>query len=226
MTSDPQILMEIIFNLIYLGLIWLFVAVMTTKLGTVKEDYINIAKRFRLAFFLLAFGDTGHVGFRVIAFLSGGLEKNSTLVGLGTLSTAITLTFFYIILLDIWKVNFNKEKDVLFNLLLVTGIIRLILMIFPQNQWGNVVPPFEWGLLRSIPLIILGISVAILMLWDSYKTNDTRFKSISYTIFASYVFYLPVIFLVQRIPIIGMLMIPKTIMYLVMAWLVYRYFFS
>ena len=226
MTSDPQILMEITFNLIYLGLIWLLVVVMTYKMGTVKEDHINIAKRFRLAFFLLALGDSGHVGFRVIAFLRGGLDKNSTMVGLGTLSTAITLTFFYMVLLDIWRVNFNKDKDLLFNLLMVSGVIRLILMIFPQNQWGNVVPPFEWGVLRSIPLIILGITVAILMLWDGYKINDTRYKNISYSILASYIFYLPVIFFVQRIPIIGMLMIPKTIMYLVMAWLAYRYYFS
>ena len=226
MTSDPQILMKITFNLIYLGLIWLLVVVMTNKMGTIKEDHIPIAKRFRLAFFLLAFGDTGHVGFRVIAFLRGGLEKNSTLVGLGTLSTAITLTLFYMVLLDIWRINFAKEKDILFYLLMIAGVIRLILMGFPQNQWGNVVPPFEWGVLRSIPLIILGIAVALLMLRDSYKTNDIRYKNISYSILASYAFYLPVVFFVQRIPIIGMLMIPKTIMYLVMAWLAYRYYFS
>ncbi|MHA2073603.1 MAG: hypothetical protein ACW97X_03215, partial [Candidatus Hodarchaeales archaeon] len=95
MVDDPQILMEISFNLIYLAFIWLFVVLMTIKIRNfVQKDRIT-AQRFRLAFFLLALGDTGHVGFRVMAYFSGGLDSNATLVGLGALSTSITITFFY-----------------------------------------------------------------------------------------------------------------------------------
>lgn len=198
---------------------------MTLKMGKVNEELLKIATRYRLAFFLLAFGDTGHVGFRVVAYLRGGLEENSTLVGLGTLSTAITITLFYMVLLDVWRINFNKEKDVKFYLLLLFGSIRFVLMIFPQNEWGNVVPPFEWGLMRIIPLMVLGLAVAFLMLRDGHKMHDTRYKYTSYSIITSYAFYLPVILLVQEIPIVGMLMIPKTMAYLVMAGLAYRYYF-
>lgn len=91
--------MEISFNIVYLIIIYFFVIFMALRYTKTKEK--DITKRFLLAFFLLAFGDTGHVGFRVIAFLNGGLESNSLLVGAGALSTAITITFFYLILLDI-----------------------------------------------------------------------------------------------------------------------------
>ncbi|MHA2296610.1 MAG: hypothetical protein ACXAEU_17280 [Candidatus Hodarchaeales archaeon] len=226
MADEIQILMEISFNLVYLVFIWFLVTIMTRKMGIVAREDISIAKYFRLAFFLLALGDTGHVGFRVIAYVSGGLEINATLVGLGALSTAITVTLFYMALLEVWRLNFRKERDVLYYLLMVTGVIRFIMMIFPQNQWGSMVPPPDWGLLRNIPLVIMGIAVAFLMLRDGYKEDDSRYKIIGYCIVASYAFYLPVIFFVQQIPVIGMLMIPKTIAYMVIAWLAYKYYFT
>jgi hypothetical protein len=92
MADDMQTLMEISFNLIYLAFIWTIVVLMTIKMGKTTLEDKSIPQRFRLALFLLAFGDTGHVGFRVLAYLNGGLEMNSTLVGLGALSTSLTIT--------------------------------------------------------------------------------------------------------------------------------------
>jgi hypothetical protein len=46
------------------------------------------------------------------------------------------------------------------------------------------------------------------------------------SIVVSYVCYLPVIFFVQRAPTIGMLMIPKTLAYIAIAWVAYRDLFS
>ncbi|MHA1993733.1 MAG: hypothetical protein ACW97Z_04270 [Candidatus Hodarchaeales archaeon] len=225
MADDPQILMELAFNIFYLAFIWLFVTLMTKNFSRVSHNELPIAKRFRLALFLLAFGDTGHVGFRVMAYLNGGLEANATLVGLGALSTAITITFFYMIFLDIWRVNFNHEKSLFYYLVQGIGILRLLIMAFPQNQWGNIFPPPEWGLIRNIPLTIIGLVVAFLMLKDGFTVNDSRYKYFGYSIIVSYAFYIPVILLVTEIPIIGMLMIPKTVAYMVMAWLAYKYYF-
>ena len=197
---------------------------MSLRLRQSKER--SIALRFLLAFFLLALGDTGHVGFRVVAFVNGGLESNSLLVGAGALSTAITITFFYMLLLVIWRINFNQEADWKFYGLLFVGIIRLGLMILPQNDWGRVVPIFEWSLLRNIPLMIIGVTVAYLMIRDGLNNEDLRYRNIGLTIVASFIFYLPVILFVQIIPIIGMLMIPKTIAYLFMAWYAFKYYFK
>ena len=215
--------MEISFNIVYLIIIYIFVILMTIRLDITREK--NITKRFVLAFFLLALGDTGHVGFRVIAFLNGGLENNSLLVGFGALSTAITITIFYLILLDIWRIEFTKPKDFIYYGLIIVGIIRFAIMAFPQNDWGRVVPIFEWSLLRNIPLMIIGLTVAYFMIRDGLKERDYRYRNFGIWILVSFLFYLPVILFVQIVPIIGMLMIPKTIAYLVMAWLSFKYYF-
>ena len=226
MVNEIQTVMEISFNIIYLAFIWIIVSLMTMKRGIITADNKSIAQRFLLALFLLALGDTGHVGFRILAYLNGGLEMNSTLVGLGSLSTAITITFFYLIFLDIWRIQFSKEKDLLFYGLIILGIVRLILMTFPQNEWGNIIAPFDWALIRNTPLTIIGITVAFLMLRDGFETQDSRYKNLGYCIVVSYMFYIPVILLVKDIPMIGMLMIHKTVAYMGMAFLAYKYYYQ
>ena len=46
-----------------------------------------VVRRILWAFTLLAFGDSGHVGFCVIAYAMGGLDGNPVLIRLGALST-------------------------------------------------------------------------------------------------------------------------------------------
>lgn len=217
-------IMEISFNIVYLIVIYCFVFFMFLKYNNTKEK--KITKRYILAFFLLALGDTGHVGFRVVAFLNCGLDSNSLLVGAGALSTAITVTIFYLLLLDIWRIAFAKAKDSIYYGLIIIGVIRFIIIAFPQNDWGRVVPIFEWSILRNIPLTIIGLTVAYFMIRDGLSNQDYRYRNIGVCIIVSYVFYIPVILFVQVIPIVGMLMIPKTIAYLVMAWYAVKYYFS
>ena len=226
MADDMRLLMEIAFNIIYLAFIWFIVILMSLKMKNVESGDLPLAQRFRLALLLLAIGDTGHVGFRVLAYLSGGLEANATLVGYGALSTAITITFFYMILVDVWRIVFQKERNLPYYLLMLVGLLRLGIMIFPQNQWDSLIPPFDWGLYRNIPLTILGLTIAFLILKDSFQTDNSNFKKIGYSIVVSYAFYIPVILLVQQIPIIGMLMIPKTMAYMMMAWFAYTFYFK
>jgi hypothetical protein len=104
--------------------------------------------------------------------------------------------------------------------------VRLLLFFFPQNQWSSGTPPFKWSLIRNIPLVIQGIGVASLLFKDAKRSEDKVFKQFAYCIMISYVFYLPVILFVQEVPLIGMLMIPKTLAYMAMAWIGYRYFFT
>jgi hypothetical protein len=226
MDSDIQTLMEIIFNLLYLTFIWIIVALMTRKIGKIETEERSIPQRLRLAFFLLALGDSGHVGFRILAYISGGLEANSSLVGLGALSTSITITFFYLILFDVWRIRFTKDKDLVYYGLILVGVVRLTIMVFPQNEWGNLVAPYEWALIRNVPLTIIGVATAILMIRDGFKNQDSRYKNFGYCIVFSFLFYIPVILFVQTFPLIGMLMIPKTMAYMVMAFLAYKYYYK
>jgi hypothetical protein len=167
-------------------------------------------------------GDTGHVGFRVIAYARGGLEANPLLVGLGALSTAYTVTVFYMILVDVWRLRYHRPLGIAGWVLLAAGAVRLVLMAFPQNRWEQIVAPYDWSLLRNALLVIQGVGVMVLILRDAYRANDAPFKWIGWMVLASFAFYAPVILWVAQVPAIGMLMIPKTCAYVAIAVIAYR----
>jgi hypothetical protein len=222
MSESLRITVEIGFNVIYLIVVWAMVYLMIRRLPEVTSMNYPVANRFRWAFLLLALGDTGHVGFRVVAYALGGQETNPLWVGLGALATAITVTIFYVLMLDIWRVRFDRKYGWFEYLLLASVPARFIVMALPGNDWGNTVPPVFWGPIRNIFLIILGVGVLYLIFRDSLKTKDRLFRWMAYCIFFSYLFYVPVIFWVREIPMLGMLMIPKTVMYVAIAFLAYR----
>jgi hypothetical protein len=187
-----------------------------------------VAARIAWAFALLALGDTGHVGFRVLAYALGGLEAQPvlsgvpvSLVGLGALATAITVTFFYVLMLDAWRLRFARSWGWFTGLLLAAAVIRLLVMALPANEWSRVVPPQPWSTLRNLPLMVLGLGVAYLMLRDARAAGDRTFFWIGVMILVSYACYLPVVFYVQQAPLLGMLMIPKTLAYVAIAFIAY-----
>jgi len=67
--------------------------------------------------------------------------------------------------------------------------------------------------------MLMQLGSAYLILRDAIATHDRTFIWIGAMILVSFVCYAPVIFLQQRVPQIGTLMIPKTIAYLVIAFL-------
>jgi hypothetical protein len=221
--------MEIGFNSAYLITIWGLVVVMVAQQSRVDENQHQLARYFFYAFALLALGDTGHVGFRIVGYSLGNLEASLSLgsmtvswVGLGALSTAITVTLFYVFMLLIWKERFNQSLGWFGALLILSAVVRLIVMMLPGNDWNAVVPPRTFSLIRNLPLTISGLGVAYLILRDSIRANDRLFRWIGVMILVSYAFYLPVILFVQQVPVIGMLMIPKTLAYVAIAILAYR----
>jgi hypothetical protein len=216
--------MEIIFNLAYLAAIWGLVMAMARQDARAGEDHRRLRRVFLAAFGLLALGDTGHVGFRVVAIARGDLQiqvGGMGLVGLGALSTAITVTFFYLLLLAAWRERFNKPLGGFGALLLAAAAVRFVLMVAPQNGWNLVVPPQPWSIVRNLPLLVLGLGVAFLFLREAGARADRAFVWIGVCILISFVFYAPVILFVQRLPLLGMLMIPKTLAYLAMAGIVF-----
>ncbi len=222
MSEELRTVVEITFNISYLLVIWTLVVLMLQKFNGTERADRPVIQRMIIMFALLALGDTGHVGFRVIAYLRGGLEANAGLVGLGSLSTAITVTFFYMILVDVWRIRFGKKMDAFGWSLIAAGVIRLIVLFFPQNQWEALVPPYDWSLLRNAFLVYQGVGIMYLILRDARKSGDRSFERIGWMIALSYLFYTPVILWSARVPLLGMLMIPKTCAYLAAAFIAYR----
>ncbi len=232
--SDALLMwVEILFNILYLLTIFGLIFAMTRRLGKVKPEDLRVARYFILAFSLLALGDTGHVGFRVWAYAIGDLEATISLlgiefglVGLGALSTAITVTMFYVVMLLIWSSRYERRLGPIGGILLAATLMRFIIMAFPQNQWNLTVPQQPWSLWRNLPLVVLGLGVAYLILRDAVREKDRPFVWIGAMILVSYAFYAPVILFVQRAPALGMLMIPKTLAYIAIAVIAYRSIFQ
>lgn len=227
-----QMMMEIGFNLFYLIFIWTLVIRMYISRNYDADRDRGIGGLMRLGFLLLAIGDTGHVGFRVWAYLLGSLDATINLsgleiplVGAGALSTAILVTFLYLLMAEAERRRFNQPFNLIYIILFLSGLARFVIMALPGNEWGSSVPPAEMSLYRNIPLMVLGLGLALVMLFHARRKRDKFFTYLSVLIFISYAFYLPVILFVQKVPVIGMLMIPKTIAYLLMALAVYRNFF-
>ena len=225
MSETMRQTVEIVFNISYLLVVWSLVFLMAVRQPHVAARQRPLAIRLLWAFALLALGDTGHVGFRVIAYARGGLETNPALVGIGALSTAVTVTIFYMILVDVWRLRFSRPIGWLGWALLGAGIIRLLVMAFPQNNWEQTVAPYEWSLLRNAFLVIQGVGVMALMLRDAARAHDRTFTWIGIMIACSYLFYAPVILFAASFPILGMLMIPKTCAYVAVAVIAYRAFY-
>jgi len=66
-----------------------------------------------------------------------------------------------------------------------------------------------------------GLGLAYLILRDAVAYKDVTFRWIGISILVSYACYIPVILFVQQVPVIGMLMIPKTMAYLAIGFLAY-----
>ncbi len=222
MSEAVRTWVEVGFNITYLVVVWSLVGSMFLRRAQVSAKDLPLARRVMAAFALLALGDSGHVGFRVVAYATGGLEANPGLVGLGALSTAYTVTLFYMLMVDIWRIRFNRRLGRAGWTLLAVGLVRLGLMAFPQNGWEQLNAPYEWSLLRNAFLVVQGLGVMALIWRDAARTQDTAFRWIGYSIALSYTFYAPVILWVQWVPLLGMLMIPKTCAYVAVALIAYR----
>lgn len=228
MSESTLMWLEIVFNLTYLVVVWGLVITMFRCRGELSTRRRRLADLITGAFALLALGDSGHVGFRVWAYALGGLEsqipilgRSISLVGAGALMTAITVTLFYVIMLEVWRVRFNRRYGLFEYFLLIAGATRLYMMTLPVNDWWRVIPEQPWSTIRNIPLMIQGLGLAYLILRDAFARNDVTFRWIGISILVSYACYIPVILFIQQIPLLGMLMIPKTMAYVAIGFLAY-----
>lgn len=97
----------------------------------------------------------------------------------------------------------------------------MVLTALPQNDWGTAQESYLFGIYRNILFAIMG---ALLIYW-AYKAKDKLgFKHMAFCIFFSFIFYIPVVLWVDAVPAVGALMMPKTVEYLMIVVLGYKYF--
>lgn len=91
--------------------------------------------------------------------------------------------------------------------------LRIVLCMMPQNKWLSSEAPLSWGIYRKIPFALMGLIIIVLFYKSAKDSNDQYFRWMWVTIVLSFAFYIPVVLWADVIPMIGMLMIPKTCAY-------------
>ena len=200
---------ESIFDICYL-----IFAIVSGVLLLKKSKGRKYVRIFGIMTLLLGCGDALHLVPRVLNYWTDG--DYTAALGIGKLVTSITMTLFYILIeyarRDRYKIA--GEKGVLASVWIL-GIIRIALCCFPQNGWTSAEPSLLWGILRNIPFALLGILTVVL--WLRSAKNDKPLKLMWLAVTLSFLFYIPVVLFAQTMPMIGMLMLPKTCMY---VWMI------
>lgn len=164
---------------------------------------------------VLAGGDAFHLIPRVYVIFTGREEIFRRVLGRGKQITSITMTFFYLMLwhiaLALYDLDFISVWTFVFYGL---ALVRIVLCVLPQNRWVDRYPPISWGIYRNIPFFIMGLVIAFVFYRN--RAVVSSFSLAWLAILLSFGFYLPVVLYANKNPKMGMLMLPKTLMY---VWL-------
>ncbi len=216
----PQAIAETVFDIFYLG----FAVIAGFTMLTKGKD--PLVRKAGIMAVLLGAGDSFHLIPRVYALWTTGLEAHAASLGIGKFITSITMTIFYLILYYIWRDrNQVKDQKGLTGMMWGLCVIRIALCLLPQNQWLLYRQPLSYGILRNIPFAFMGIIIIVIFLQETRKTNDKVFRFMPLAVALSFGFYLPVVMFSGTFPLVGILMIPKTLAYVwivLMCWQLYK----
>lgn len=213
-----QAITETLFDAVYLITVITLGITMMRKSGR-RAQY----RLFGIMAVVLGLGDSFHLVPRALALCTTGLENYTAALGIGKLITSITMTVFYILLYYVWRSRYHiSGKKGITAAVYLLSALRIILCLFPQNGWLRANPPLSWGIYRNIPFALLGLLIILLFFQEAKRQHDTAFRYMWLTIVLSFGFYIPVVLWADIIPMIGMLMIPKTCAYVWTVLIGYR----
>lgn len=172
---------------------------------------------------VLCFGDSFHLVPRIIRNVRGPSFRSAFYLGLGNLVSSITMTLFYVLMFYV-VCYMNGMHDVgtadyaVMVLLDILAVVRIGLCLIPANRWFDGVGDLKWAIIRNVPFVIMGILMVGWLLYRSIVYGWGMYL-LSVLIVLSFGFYIPVVLFARKKPMVGMLMIPKTICYIVMICL-------
>ena len=162
----------------------------------------------------LGCGDAFHLIPRAVALCTTGLANYTAALGVGKLITSVTMTAFYVLLYYVWRSRYQVEgRRALTAAVWVLAALRVLLCLMPQNAWTSADAPLSWGVYRNIPFAILGAVIVVLFCCSAKEKQDAAFRHLWLTVVLSFACYIPVVLFADAVPVVGMLMIPKTCAY-------------
>ena len=162
---------------------------------------------------VLGCGDAFHLVPRVVNYFS--TADLTAALGVGKLVTSVTMTVFYLLLYYVWLGHYRQREDRRVTALMwILTALRIALCLFPQNGWLTNSGGVTWAVIRNVPFVLLG--AAVFILYFRKRKEDPVFRPVWLYILLSFLFYIPVAIGAGLAPMLGMLMLPKTVCYILM----------
>ncbi|MBQ7625271.1 MAG: hypothetical protein IJS65_08345 [Clostridia bacterium] len=173
----------------------------------------RIGKLMGSAALILGCGDAFHLVPRVLGYYSGA--DLTAWLGAGKLVTSVTMTVFYALMFRLWVEAYGKRGTKgLGAAVYALSAVRVILCALPQNRWLENDSPALWGVIRNAPFIALGAVIACIF-FKTRKEIDA-FRRVWLIVALSFIFYISVAVTAPFLPALGMLMVPKTVCYMLL----------
>jgi len=180
----------------------------------------RIGKLMGSAALILGVGDAFHLIPRILNYF---VDADFTVwLGIGKLVTSVTMTVFYVLMYRLWIEAYGeRENKALSDAVYALSALRVILCALPQNKWIENESSVIWGIVRNVPFIALG--VIIVCLFFRTRKEIGTFRSVWLLVALSFLFYIPVAVAAPLLPILGMLMLPKTVCYMILIGVFLKY---
>ena len=195
-------------------ILYLVFAILTGILILIKHRNKNDVLMGTAAL-VLGLGDSFHLVPRVLNYF---IDSDFTwFLGFGKLVTSITMTIFYILVFLLYKSVYNKDdkntKTIGIAIYLLAAL-RIVLCLMPGNNWFTGEGSMLWAVLRNLPFIVIG--GIVVYLYFKVRKEEKCFSRLWLYTTLSFLFYIPVAIFASLLPILGMLMLPKTVCYILM----------
>lgn len=206
----PIVFLETGFNIIYLFIIISAGALLYISSVIGSEQWL-----FGLMALILGVGDSFHLTSRIRALWDCSGKDHTIALGVGKQIASITMTVFYVILWHIGMIHYPEVNIATYMTWIVysLAILRIILSLFPNNQWIPNDSSLMWAVLRNIPFFILGMLVMILFAVGSFAEGGVL-SFLWIAVLISFACYIPVVLFSGRNNKAGMLMILKSCAYI------------
>lgn len=213
-----QAVFETLFDIVYLSTV-ITLGYRMIRGGKDQKQYLL----FGIMAVVLGCGDAFHLIPRAVALCTTGLESYPAALGIGKLVTSITMTVFYLLLYYVWRARYRiTGRAGLTAGVWALSLSRILLCLAPQNRWTSADAPLSWGIYRNIPFALLGLLIVLLFYRSAKRHGDRAFRFLWLAVLLSFAFYLPVVLFADALPPVGMLMIPKTCVYVWMVVMGFR----
>ena len=213
-----QAVFETLFDIVYLSTV-ITLGYRMIRGGKGQKQYLL----FGIMAVVLGCGDAFHLIPRAVALCTTGLESYPAALGVGKLVTSITMTVFYLLLYYVWRARYRiTGRAGLTAAVWALSLSRILLCLAPQNRWTSADAPLSWGIYRNIPFALLGLLIVLLFYRSAKRHGDRAFRFLWLAVLLRFAFYLPVVLFADALPPVGMLMIPKTCVYVWMVVMGFR----